>query len=82
MEEAGGVGIGVTKTFDNISVDGNALEIDLNWAGKGTTSVPDREVYRPLISAIDITSSNFASNSTLSTVFFPLMSCNNFPFLL
>ncbi|KAJ6950017.1 LRR receptor-like serine/threonine-protein kinase [Populus alba x Populus x berolinensis] len=55
MEEAGGVGIGITKVFDGIIVNGTTLEIHLYWSGKGTTAVPDRGVYGPLISAITVT---------------------------
>ncbi|KAG5235390.1 LRR receptor serine/threonine-protein kinase [Salix suchowensis] len=55
MEEAGGVGRGIAKEFDSISVSGSTLEIDLYWSGKGTTAVPDRGVYGPLISAITVT---------------------------
>ena len=57
MEEAGGVGRGITKEFNSISVTGSTLEIDLYWSGKGTTAVPDRGVYGPLISAITVTPS-------------------------
>ena len=64
MEEAGGAGKGINRTFDNIFVSGTTLEIHLYWAGKGTTTVPDRGVYGPLISAIIITPRNFTSNST------------------
>ncbi|KAJ4843181.1 hypothetical protein Tsubulata_016362 [Turnera subulata] len=55
MEEAGGVGIGITREFDNILVNGSTLEIHLYWSGKGTTAIPDRGVYGPLISAITVT---------------------------
>ncbi|XP_038898936.1 probable LRR receptor-like serine/threonine-protein kinase At1g53440 isoform X2 [Benincasa hispida] len=55
MEKAGGVG----KTFileePNILVNGSTLEIHLYWAGKGTTAIPDRGVYGPLISGITVT---------------------------
>ena len=61
MEEAGGAGIGITKIFDNILVNGSTLEIHLYWAGKGTTAIPDRGVYGPLISAITVTPSEFDS---------------------
>ena len=57
MEKAGGVG----KTFileeSNILVNGSTLEIHLYWAGKGTTAIPDRGVYGPLISGITVTPS-------------------------
>uniref|UniRef100_A0A6N2KPZ1 non-specific serine/threonine protein kinase n=1 Tax=Salix viminalis TaxID=40686 RepID=A0A6N2KPZ1_SALVM len=55
MEEAGGVGIGITKVYDGIIVNGSTLQIHLYWSGKGTTAIPDRGVYGPLISAITVT---------------------------
>ncbi|KAG6793752.1 hypothetical protein POTOM_002975 [Populus tomentosa] len=55
MEEAGGVGIGIPMVYDGIIVNGSTLEIHLYWSGKGTTAVPDRGVYGPLISAITVT---------------------------
>lgn len=60
MEAAGGVGKGIIKEFD-VDVNDNTLEIHLYWAGKGTTAIPDRGVYGPLISAITITPSKFFS---------------------
>lgn len=54
MEEAGGVGRGIVREFD-VDVNGSTLEIHLFWRGKGTTAIPDRGVYGPLISAITIT---------------------------
>ncbi|XP_071717092.1 probable LRR receptor-like serine/threonine-protein kinase At1g53440 [Rutidosis leptorrhynchoides] len=55
-EEANGTGRGIYKDFDNIIVNnGSTIEIHLYWAGKGTTAIPDRGVYGPLISAITIT---------------------------
>lgn len=38
----------------NSSVTNNILEIRFNWAGRGTTAIPARGVYGPLISAISI----------------------------
>lgn len=58
MEAAGGVGKGITKEFD-VDVSDSTLEIHLYWAGKGTTAIPDRGVYGPLISAITVTPSKF-----------------------
>lgn len=57
MEEANGAGKNITKTFDNVSVNDGTLEIHLYWAGKGTTAIPNRGVYGPLISAITVTPS-------------------------
>ncbi|ONI12340.1 hypothetical protein PRUPE_4G158000 [Prunus persica] len=54
MEEAGGVGKGIIREYD-VLVNGSTLEIHLYWAGKGTTAIPDRGVYGPLISAITVT---------------------------
>lgn len=51
MEEANGTGKPVTKQF-NVDVTDNMLEIRLYWAGKGTTSIPKKGTYGPLISAI------------------------------
>ncbi|KAG8492166.1 hypothetical protein CXB51_009600 [Gossypium anomalum] len=54
MEEAGGVGKGITREF-NVDVNGSTLEIHLFWRGKGTAAIPNRGVYGPLISAITVT---------------------------
>ncbi|KAJ9562795.1 hypothetical protein OSB04_007955 [Centaurea solstitialis] len=55
MEAANGVGRGTVVDVDEVMVNGSTLEIHLYWAGKGTTAIPDRGVYGPLISAITIT---------------------------
>ncbi|XP_027927406.1 probable leucine-rich repeat receptor-like serine/threonine-protein kinase At3g14840 [Vigna unguiculata] len=55
--EAGGVGKNITKRISTI-VTNNSLEIRFYWAGKGTTSIPYRSVYGPLISAISVTHVN------------------------
>jgi len=57
MNEAKSIGEGITMDFNNVTVDGTTLEIRLYWAGKGTTAIPDRGVYGPLISAITVTPS-------------------------
>ncbi|KAL5573926.1 hypothetical protein UlMin_023523 [Ulmus minor] len=51
--EAGGVGIPIVKTFTT-PVTSNTLKIHFYWAGKGTTGIPDRGFYGPLISAISV----------------------------
>lgn len=52
-DEAGGVGKAVVKNF-TAAVTGNTLEIRFYWAGKGTSAIPVRGVYGPLISAISV----------------------------
>ncbi|KAG5254840.1 leucine-rich repeat receptor serine/threonine-protein kinase [Salix suchowensis] len=54
QNEAGGAGKAIIKNFTAI-VTGGALEIRFYWAGKGTTGLPVRGVYGPLISAISVT---------------------------
>ncbi|XVE63324.1 hypothetical protein DITRI_Ditri07aG0010900 [Diplodiscus trichospermus] len=54
VREAGGVGRGITREF-NVDVNGSTLEIHLYWRGKGTTALPYRGVYGPLISAVAVT---------------------------
>ncbi|KAF9621304.1 hypothetical protein IFM89_019390 [Coptis chinensis] len=63
-EAAGGVGKGTVKEC-NATVTGSTLEIHLYWSGKGTTSVPQRGIYGPLISAISVTP-NFDPSTGLS----------------
>ncbi|XP_022717355.1 probable leucine-rich repeat receptor-like serine/threonine-protein kinase At3g14840 [Durio zibethinus] len=52
-DEAGGAGKPIVKNFTANVTDGT-LEIRLHWAGKGTTSIPVKGVYGPLISAISV----------------------------
>ncbi|KAF8012643.1 hypothetical protein BT93_I0718 [Corymbia citriodora subsp. variegata] len=54
-KEAGGVGKGIYRDFDNVTVSAGTLEIHLYWSGKGTTAIPDRGTYGPLISGIAVT---------------------------
>ncbi|CAA3012107.1 probable LRR receptor-like serine threonine-kinase At1g53430 [Olea europaea subsp. europaea] len=54
VKEANGVRKGIYKDF-NVLINGSTLEIHLYWTGKGTTAIPDRGVYGPLISAIAVT---------------------------
>ncbi|GAB2284346.1 hypothetical protein Dimus_018803, partial [Dionaea muscipula] len=77
MTEAGGVGIGITKTYPDIIVNSSALVIFLYWAGKGTTAIPNWGVYGPLISAITVTP-NFRVKTGLSVgviVFIVIVPC-------
>ncbi|RXI02910.1 hypothetical protein DVH24_002988 [Malus domestica] len=68
MDEAGGVGKGIVKEFDNVTVLGSTLEIHLYWAGKGTTAIPYRGVYGPLISAISVTPNFDPPTESVSTI--------------
>ncbi|KAJ0986382.1 hypothetical protein J5N97_004738 [Dioscorea zingiberensis] len=52
--EAKGTGQAFNKSF-TANVSENTLEIHFQWAGKGTTSVPHKNVYGPLVSAISVT---------------------------
>ncbi|KAI3809621.1 hypothetical protein L1987_19217 [Smallanthus sonchifolius] len=51
-EKAGGAGKEFVKNY-TVNVN-TTLLIRLNWAGKGTTNIPFRGVYGPLISAISV----------------------------
>ncbi|KAK1424848.1 hypothetical protein QVD17_20187 [Tagetes erecta] len=53
---AGGVDRAVIKTFKNVRVTNATLEIRFQYAGKGTTAVPTRGLYGPLVSAISMES--------------------------
>ncbi|KAK8481259.1 hypothetical protein V6N11_038007, partial [Hibiscus sabdariffa] len=55
---AGGAGIQKVEPFA-VNVTDGTLEIHFRWAGKGTTSIPERGVYGPLISAISIVDSAY-----------------------
>ncbi|CAN6817050.1 unnamed protein product [Brassica oleracea] len=55
MDEAKGAQKPITKPF-TVNVTNHFLAIRLSWAGKGTTRIPTRGVYGPLISAISIVS--------------------------
>ncbi|KAH9794186.1 putative LRR receptor-like serine/threonine-protein kinase [Citrus sinensis] len=56
-DEAGGTGIPIVKNFP-AEVTSHTLKIHLYWAGRGTTGIPLRGTYGPLISAISV-KSNF-----------------------
>ncbi|KAL1299703.1 probable leucine-rich repeat receptor-like serine/threonine-protein kinase At3g14840 isoform X3 [Arachis ipaensis] len=62
-KEAGGVGKGIIKTY-TAAVTNNTIEIRFYWAGKGTTTIPQKSVYGPLISAISVENENGGSIST------------------
>ncbi|KAK9223979.1 hypothetical protein WN944_012428 [Citrus x changshan-huyou] len=43
----------------NVTVTNHIIEIRFHWAGKGTTALPKRGVYGPLVSAISLNDPNF-----------------------
>uniref|UniRef100_A0A453KMU2 non-specific serine/threonine protein kinase n=1 Tax=Aegilops tauschii subsp. strangulata TaxID=200361 RepID=A0A453KMU2_AEGTS len=53
-QSAGGAGKLVIKTF-TAYVTNHTLKIQFYWAGRGTTGIPYRGFYGPLISAISVT---------------------------
>ncbi|XP_037495730.1 probable LRR receptor-like serine/threonine-protein kinase At1g07650 isoform X3 [Jatropha curcas] len=53
VEEAGGTGRPIVKKF-TVTVTSHTLKIHFYWAGKGTTGIPVRGTYGPLISAISV----------------------------
>ncbi|KAF5190783.1 Nodulation receptor kinase [Thalictrum thalictroides] len=53
VDEAGGVGKAVIKKSTAV-VTSTTLEIRFHWAGKGTTVIPVRGTYGPLVSAISV----------------------------
>ncbi|KAK8612778.1 hypothetical protein V6N13_092885 [Hibiscus sabdariffa] len=46
----------LVKQVSNVNVTNNFLEIRFTWAGKGTTRIPRRGVYGPLVNAISVIS--------------------------
>ncbi|KAK8575089.1 hypothetical protein V6N12_062766 [Hibiscus sabdariffa] len=46
----------LAKQVSNVNVTNNFLEIRFTWAGKGTTRIPRRGVYGPLVNAISLVS--------------------------
>ena len=57
-DEAGDTGAPVIKNFI-VNVAANTLKIHFYWAGKGTTGIPERGFYGPLVSAISVDPSEF-----------------------
>ncbi|KAI4333493.1 hypothetical protein L6164_018295 [Bauhinia variegata] len=51
---AGGVGKVTIQNFTAVVNSSGTLEIRFYWAGKGTTAIPFKSVYGPLISAISV----------------------------
>ncbi|BFG28970.1 hypothetical protein CerSpe_152440 [Prunus speciosa] len=53
VDKAGGISTAVIMNY-TVAVTSGTLEIRFYWAGKGTTGIPFRVVYGPLISAISV----------------------------
>ena len=53
-EESKGTMTPVVKEVKAVNVTNHMLEIQLYWAGKGTTLIPKRGNYGPLISGISL----------------------------
>uniref|UniRef100_A0A5B7CBS9 non-specific serine/threonine protein kinase n=1 Tax=Davidia involucrata TaxID=16924 RepID=A0A5B7CBS9_DAVIN len=53
LHEAQGVDKAVVRNYTTV-VKNKTIEIRFHWAGKGTTAVPTRGAYGPLISAISV----------------------------
>ncbi|CAN1351715.1 Probable LRR receptor-like serine/threonine-protein kinase At1g07650, partial [Linum perenne] len=51
--EAGGPARPIVKAF-MVNITNNTLKVHFYWAGRGTTGIPVRGVYGPLISAISV----------------------------
>ncbi|KAH9797487.1 putative LRR receptor-like serine/threonine-protein kinase RFK1 [Citrus sinensis] len=56
--EASGVLKPVARSY-NVTVTNHIIEIRFHWAGKGTTALPKRGIYGPLVSAISLNDPNF-----------------------
>ncbi|KAK5802110.1 probable LRR receptor-like serine/threonine-protein kinase At1g07650 isoform X3 [Gossypium arboreum] len=52
-EEAGGTGKPIVKNF-TVILTTHTLKIHFYWAGRGTTGIPARGMYGPIISAISV----------------------------
>ncbi|XP_034702110.1 probable LRR receptor-like serine/threonine-protein kinase At1g07650 isoform X2 [Vitis riparia] len=52
-KEAGGTGKPIIKNF-TVEVTSHTLKVQFYWAGRGTTGIPLRGFYGPLISAISV----------------------------
>ncbi|CAN1328798.1 Probable LRR receptor-like serine/threonine-protein kinase RFK1 [Linum perenne] len=59
-DKAGGAQRPLVIPISNVNVTDNVLEIRFYYAGKGTTRIPDRGVYGPIISAISVVSDSKA----------------------
>ena len=67
---SGAAGKPVIKTFQT-HVTNHTLEIQFYWAGRGTTGIPYRGSYGPLISAISVTLSVFSVPYIFSAISYP-----------
>lgn len=61
VQAAQGVDTAVVREFKAL-VKNKTLEIRFHWAGKGTTGIPSRGIYGPLISAISVESGELTTS--------------------
>lgn len=52
--KAGGAKKPWIESFDDIVTNNNILEVRFYWTSKGTTRIPARGIYGPLVSAISV----------------------------
>ncbi|KAG7953437.1 hypothetical protein I3843_12G110100 [Carya illinoinensis] len=68
VKAAGGVRKPNIQSFNAVVVTNGTLEIRFYWAGKGTTDIPSKGDYGPLISAISVDSDDEASGMSIGAV--------------
>ncbi|XP_038688239.1 probable leucine-rich repeat receptor-like serine/threonine-protein kinase At3g14840 isoform X2 [Tripterygium wilfordii] len=69
-EEANGVDKEVIHVVNGVFVTDGTLEIRFHWAGKGTTTIPSKGTYGPLISALSVESEFKPPSEGKSKMFF------------
>ncbi|XP_042952946.1 probable leucine-rich repeat receptor-like serine/threonine-protein kinase At3g14840 isoform X3 [Carya illinoinensis] len=68
VKAAGGVRKPYIQSFNAVVVTNSTLQIRFYWAGKGTTDIPSKGDYGPLISAISVESDNEPSSISIGAV--------------
>ncbi|KAG2677680.1 hypothetical protein I3760_12G108500 [Carya illinoinensis] len=68
VKEAGGVRKPYIESFNAVVVNNSTLQIRFYWAGKGTTDIPSKGDYGPLISAISVESDNEPSSISIGAM--------------
>ncbi|KAG6634344.1 hypothetical protein CIPAW_12G112100 [Carya illinoinensis] len=68
VKEAGGVRKPYIESFNAVVVNNSTLQIRFYWAGKGTTDIPSKGDYGPLISAISVEFDNEPSSISIGAM--------------